>query len=165
MRVWASLASFFWLRRCHARRTPTNCWRSGSPRGTATSLGLRRRRSRPDESPLPAMPKWRGQAADCGRHRGKKIRENPPCDKGHCLIRQIGILNRPSRIEGAPAASYPYAAEPPDEPCGGKGKLVSRVIPFYVPACFKSRTKAKSAPTGPLAKVIEFRPAEAKKPA
>ena len=42
---------------------------------------------------------------------------------------------------------------------------MSRVIPFYVPEGFKLRVSVKTAPKPTLAKVIEFRPVEEKKPA
>jgi hypothetical protein len=42
---------------------------------------------------------------------------------------------------------------------------MSRVIPFYVPDALKAKTTAKEVGKREPAKVIQFRPAEAKKPA
>jgi hypothetical protein len=48
---------------------------------------------------------------------------------------------------------------------GQNRRVVSRVIPFYIPKGFKPRVKVKIAPASAAARVIEFRSAEAKKPA
>ncbi len=42
---------------------------------------------------------------------------------------------------------------------------MSRVIPFYVPGGFKPRAKVKWVAQGEPGKLIEFRPAKAKKTA
>lgn len=46
-----------------------------------------------------------------------------------------------------------------------KAEVMSRVIPFYVPDTFKPKTTPKGVGKREPAKVIQFRPAEAKKPA
>ncbi len=42
---------------------------------------------------------------------------------------------------------------------------MGRVIPFYIPDGFKPRARGKEGAQREASKVIEFRPAEAKKPA
>jgi hypothetical protein len=69
------------------------------------------------------------------------------------LIRQIEILS-----SGKPDWYWQ-----PIEP-SAKQHGMGRLIPFYVPDAFKQKVKLERGSSEP-AKVIQFRPAEAKKPA
>ena len=46
-----------------------------------------------------------------------------------------------------------------------KRRVMGRVIPFHIPDGFKPRMKVKEVAQREAGKVIEFRPAEAKRPA